>query len=241
MYDCYKYEEIQLIHIKDDKLFYDTHNHSSTYTLGIVLEGELYLRKGEGPFKIDAKEGFLIMPYEPHSMKVDVSCEMISISIKKEEIEKSPLSIVNQKVLHLLKETGVEGIEECKDRISDLLREIYLHRPMKVFDTAIRETLTYYNQSQENALRIDEIAQKVNYSKFHLIRKFNQEVGLTPHKFYMQARVRKAQTLLETQHNIAKVAFLTGFCDESHLIRVFKHIVGITPSEYIHAIKQIER
>lgn len=56
-------------------------------------------------------------------------------------------------------------------------------------------------------------------SKYNLIRIFKHEVGLTPHQFLLQNRIRKAQRLLETSATITEVALATGFCDQSHFIR----------------------
>ena len=81
-------------------------------------------------------------------------------------------------------------------------------------------------------ISIAEISQKVNISSYHLIRKFSDENGLTPHKFQMQCRIRKAQELLREGYKVTDVAQMVGFCDQSHLDRVFRKQVGITPAEY---------
>ena len=85
----------------------------------------------------------------------------------------------------------------------------------------------------ELELSIDKMSQKVNISSYHMIRKFSDENGLTPHKFQMQCRIRKAQQLLRDGYKVIDVAQMVGFCDQSHLDRVFRKQVGITPEEYI--------
>ena len=82
-------------------------------------------------------------------------------------------------------------------------------------------------------LRVAKMSQKVNISSYHLIRKFSSENGLTPHKFQIQCRIRKAQELLREGYKVLDVAQMVGFSDQSHLDRVFKKWVGITPEEYI--------
>ena len=72
-------------------------------------------------------------------------------------------------------------------------------------------------------------------SSYHMIRKFASENGLTPHKFQMQCRVRKAQELLREGYKVIDVAHMVGFCDQSHLDRVFKKQVGISPEQYINS------
>ena len=85
----------------------------------------------------------------------------------------------------------------------------------------------------ELSLSIEQMSQKVNVSSYHMIRKFTDENGLTPHKFQIQCRIRKAQQLLRQGYKVIDVAQMVGFCDQSHLDRVFKKQVGISPEEYI--------
>ena len=85
----------------------------------------------------------------------------------------------------------------------------------------------------ELEISVAEMSQKVNISSYHLIRKFSNENGLTPHKFQMQCRIRKAQELLREGHKVTEVAQMVGFCDQSHLDRVFRKQVGISPEEYM--------
>ena len=87
----------------------------------------------------------------------------------------------------------------------------------------------------ELELSIDQMSQKVSISSYHLIRKFSDENGLTPHKFQMQCRVRKAQQLLRQGYKVIDVAHMVGFCDQSHLDRVFKKQVGISPEQFVNS------
>ena len=82
-------------------------------------------------------------------------------------------------------------------------------------------------------ISIADMSEKVHISSYHMIRKFAGENGLTPHKFQLQCRIRKAQELLESGMKVVDVATAVGFCDQSHLCRVFKRQMGISPEEYI--------
>lgn len=85
----------------------------------------------------------------------------------------------------------------------------------------------------ELSISIADLSEKVHISPYHMIRKFAGENGLTPHKFQLQCRIRKAQELLESGMKVADVAAVVGFCDQSHLCRVFKKQLGISPEKYI--------
>lgn len=85
----------------------------------------------------------------------------------------------------------------------------------------------------EIEINIADMSEKVHISQYHMIRKFALENGLTPHKFQLQCRIRTAQELLASGMKVVDVATTLGFCDQSHLCRVFKKQVGISPEEYI--------
>ncbi len=113
-------------------------------------------------------------------------------------------------------------ITTCIPRDDDVSREL---------DVIKREILG----NPELELSIDQMSEKVNISSYHMIRKFSNENGLTPHKFQMQCRIRKAQQLLRQGFKVVDVAQMVGFCDQSHLDRVFKKQVGISPEQFINS------
>lgn len=93
----------------------------------------------------------------------------------------------------------------------------------------VRECLeTYYSEN----ISLEQLAGIANLSPFHLLRLFRQEVGLPPHAYLTQVRVIRAKKLLSEGMAIARVAFETGFADQSHLSKKFKQIVGVTPRQY---------
>ncbi|WP_338149160.1 helix-turn-helix transcriptional regulator [Citrobacter cronae] len=68
------------------------------------------------------------------------------------------------------------------------------------------------------------------------LRSFSREIGVTPHAYLIQLRVRKARRLLATGKSPVEVALLTGFADQSHLTRAFVRQFGVTPGRYQAAI-----
>lgn len=84
-----------------------------------------------------------------------------------------------------------------------------------------------------DSLPLDNLAKDLYLSKYYLIRKGKRNLGLTPHKFHLQNRIRKAQTLLFTNKSVTMASVDTGFYDQSHFDRAFKNIVGISPTEFL--------
>ena len=76
------------------------------------------------------------------------------------------------------------------------------------------------------------LAAVAGMSKFHLLRVFRLETGLTPGEYQTQVRVEEAKRLLARGDRISFVAFELGFSDQSHFTRRFKKWVGVTPGHY---------
>ena len=91
----------------------------------------------------------------------------------------------------------------------------------------------------ENKFSLEDMAQSINISPYHMIRQFKSTCGLTPHQFQIQCRVRKAQKLLEAGKSVIEAAYATGFCDQSHFDRCFRKIVRITPMEYKQSVERL--
>jgi AraC-like DNA-binding protein len=79
---------------------------------------------------------------------------------------------------------------------------------------------------------LSELAKACGSSPFHLARAFNVQLGLPPHAYLNNLRVMHAKRMIRTGTALAEVAYAVGYCDQSHLNRRFKKIVGVTPSQY---------
>jgi transcriptional regulator GlxA family with amidase domain len=67
----------------------------------------------------------------------------------------------------------------------------------------------------------------------HFARMFKQTVGVSPHCYVLQCRVKRTQELLaDTDMPLSEIAIAVGFSDQSHYTRWFREIVGITPGNY---------
>jgi AraC-like DNA-binding protein len=82
------------------------------------------------------------------------------------------------------------------------------------------------------------LAQVAGLSPFHLCRAFREAVGMTPHAYLTQIRVGRARSLLRAGLPPAVVAIEVGFCDQAHLTRHFKRIVGTTPTKYVNGTRR---
>lgn len=96
----------------------------------------------------------------------------------------------------------------------------------------VAKAKAYLDEHFAEEVDLAELAQFAGLSRTHLIRAFRRETGLTPHAYLVDRRFRAASRLLERGETPAEVAALCGFCDQSHLNRVFKARMGVTPGIY---------
>lgn len=84
---------------------------------------------------------------------------------------------------------------------------------------------------------LQDLADAVGGNRFVLLREFRRTVGMPPHAYLLALRVDRARALLARGSDISRVSHLLGFADQSHLTRVFKRVVGISPAAYRRQIR----
>ena len=88
----------------------------------------------------------------------------------------------------------------------------------------------YYNTD----LNLDEVADAIGLSKYHLCREFNHLYGISPGKYLANLRLQKSCALLlqNRQHTIAEIASMVGFSNDNYFCKVFRKALGTTPTQY---------
>ena len=100
-------------------------------------------------------------------------------------------------------------------------------------EEAIASACEFIRTNHARELSLKGMAAVVHLSPFYFQRLFLRTVGVTPHDYLMQCRVRQARELLSKGGSIAEIALDTGFVDQSHFTRSFKRAMGITPGVYL--------
>jgi AraC-like DNA-binding protein len=98
--------------------------------------------------------------------------------------------------------------------------------------TAVARAREHIDDAFAEDVSLADLASLGRMSRHHLIRAFKNEIGLTPHAYLTDRRVREARRLLGQGYVPAEVAAACGFYDQSHLNRVFKARVGVTPGAF---------
>ena len=80
---------------------------------------------------------------------------------------------------------------------------------------------------------LSEMADSVNLSPPYFCYLFKSITGVPPARYLKSLRMEQAATLLTTTFlSVKEVVRRVGCTDESHFVRDFKRLYGVTPSEY---------
>ena len=97
----------------------------------------------------------------------------------------------------------------------------------------MRRVREYVDVHLSENINLAMLAGVAGLSMHHFAREFKQSAGVTPHHYLTQKRVERAQEMLaQTDLSLSEIAYATGFADQSHLARHFRHAVGTTPREF---------
>lgn len=83
------------------------------------------------------------------------------------------------------------------------------------------------------AVRVEEFAAVAGLSPRYFSRAFKVSFGLTPHAYVTCRRIERAKVLmLQTDEGLSQIALACGLADQAHLSRLFRQVVGVSPSAW---------
>jgi len=141
----------------------------------------------------------------------------------------------------------IQELQMCKEDYSEMLemhlRQIFikLHRYFntvsKVDNSQIAEeidkAMLYFAEHYNEAICIEDYAEKHHMSTSWFIRNFKQYTGSTPMQYILSKRIYNAEALLlDGQYNITEISNIIGYENPLYFSRIFKKVKGISPSEY---------
>ncbi|GMO55684.1 MAG: AraC family transcriptional regulator [Treponemataceae bacterium] len=102
------------------------------------------------------------------------------------------------------------------------------------FYESVVEKAKYLMESNiYGTINVSDIAQKIGMSASRLSDIFKTYTSMTPYHYYIQIKIRKAQTMLEEEDiSVKETAFRLGFDDQYYFSRLFKSKTGVAPSDW---------
>ncbi|OYX71892.1 MAG: hypothetical protein B7Y85_13400 [Brevundimonas sp. 32-68-21] len=89
-----------------------------------------------------------------------------------------------------------------------------------------------HDLADQPGLEVATVARIVGVHAVSLARRYRRHFGRSPAAAIRQARADRAAGRLARGVDLAELAALGGYADQSHLTREFGHIYGLTPGRY---------
>jgi len=91
----------------------------------------------------------------------------------------------------------------------------------------------------DGTVSLKDVARECGLSLSYFSRAFRRSVGVPPHTWLLRHRIEVAKEKLRDRRlSVSQVALACGFADQSHLTRVFSHMVGLSPAAWRRVIGQ---
>jgi len=84
---------------------------------------------------------------------------------------------------------------------------------------------------------LSDLAAMAGLSKYQLLRRFERAYGVPPHAWLLLQRAERARGLIRHGAGLAQAALSCGFCDQSHMTRLFVRQFGFTPGAWQRAVR----
>lgn len=248
---------IEVVYGKHVTHDFSRHTHR-TLCIGVIEDGMRTLLCRGNEYKVIPGQIFLIPPNEAHSCRPALESHTYRLLLLSSDVLRMILPNFDEEnnvfyrlvledkdlfeqllKLHLILDSSetsfikqslvvsVVGdvVEQCVDRQHNLKIRHKQHE-------SIKRAQEYIEEHYEENFSLDDIAAHVYLSPYYLIRVFSRIIGIPPHIYQQQVRIRHAKEMLIHGFSLAEVATRTGFADQSHFSNVFKKIVGVTPGGY---------
>ncbi|WP_080873602.1 AraC family ligand binding domain-containing protein [Oceanobacillus timonensis] len=231
------------------------------YVIGFIEEGERQLTCQGKEFTIYPGDVLIFNPYDTHSCEqvdggtLDYRC----INVKTDIMKKAVLEIQGEEILPYFQETvlyqsevastlkelhlkiAVEEDAFKKEELFLYLLEelIQINSDLTIPETGsessqkVKTISNYLQEHYNHKISLQELSDLTGWSKYHLLRSFTKQKGISPYSYLQTVRVNHAKKLLEQGIKPIEAAFLTGFSDQSHLTKLFKSMIGLTPKQYM--------
>jgi len=96
----------------------------------------------------------------------------------------------------------------------------------------MKRAFEFLSQQLDKKISLEDVASAVGISRYHFLRVFKKNTGVTPHSFRTQKRIEKSKTMILSGFPLSEVALTLGFTDQSHLTNTFRNYTGATPGQY---------
>ena len=105
---------------------------------------------------------------------------------------------------------------------------------------AMTRAKQFIAEHQTEKLTLNQVAKAVNMSRFNFCKTFSKAVGIHFTDYLVRVRIERAKGLLLNPNlRVSEIAFESGFQSLTHFNRVFKRILGRSPTDFRERLARV--
>jgi AraC family transcriptional regulator len=100
-------------------------------------------------------------------------------------------------------------------------------------EARLRLILDFVEENLHREISLSDLGGLVGMGPDVFARNFKVHLGISPYRYVMERRIRRAEVLLATQEeSIAEIALAVGFSSQGHFTTQFSKLLHVTPAAY---------
>lgn len=169
-------------------------------------------------------------PTNEQFKKVEQLCEKWGMDVGRETLRKAYFSgkVVSQKE----HDSVVKLLTIFAQHLAMLSNQVFIQQKNSE-PPVITKARAYIHEHQTEELSLGQVAKAVNMSSYYFCKTFKKVVGINFTDYVARVRIEKSKNLLLNPNlRVSEIAFEVGFQSLTHFNRVFKKVLGQSPTEY---------
>ncbi len=207
-----------------------------------VFGGEAWYRDDCTQFPLKSCHLYIFptsKPYEIcHNPQKPLNCMYLHVDFyplvlhKVSEIDLSNNCYI-QKLFELFQMDIKNNHVQSLSALCELFR-IYLSQNHLLQEPAsdIKTATDYIANHLSQNISLSQLSKLAGYHPEYFIRLFKKELGITPHQYLMNMRLKESQKLLSSNMKISAIAKSIGYADAKSFGKAFKNKFGVSPKQY---------
>ena len=232
----------------------DRHQLYNKYVLEYVIDGKGYIEFEDKKIEVSKGDLYFLNKLFRHIYYADknepfkkifivVSGKFVDSLIESYEIKESVLVVKKDcqkffdEIHRLLCDDDID-YDQIAHQILNLFQQLkevdYSKSDIKKFSEAIK---SYLDSSLEEKVTLERISETLDISVSHIIRIFKHQYGISPMKYFNQAKVNYAcRLLVNTNYSIEYISELLSFSEPEYMSKCIKKQTGLSPLQYRKAM-----
>ena len=109
----------------------------------------------------------------------------------------------------------------------------YLEKQSSTRSAAVETAVGFIHDRFAEDYAVSELANACCISESRLYHVFRKEMGVSPLEYRNEIRVERAAAMIRSgEYTLSEILRQTGFSSDIYFRKVFKKILGLTPTEY---------